>query len=102
MRLVEIPGNPAPPGAVLHELAAADGVTLRAAVWPSRAQAPRGTMVVCTGRTEFIEKYFEFIGEVLARGYAAVAIACYSDNVGSQDLNIALTQDRADDLKGER
>ncbi len=72
MRLTEIPQNPAPPGWTLHEVAAADGVKLRAAVWPATTAQPRGTMVVCTGRTEFIEKYFEFIGEVLARGFAVV------------------------------
>jgi len=72
LRLTEIPENPAPPGWTLHEIAARDGVKLRAAVWPAVTDRPRGTMVVCTGRTEFIEKYFEFIGEVLARGYAVV------------------------------
>lgn len=71
MRLTEIPENPAPPGWTLHEVAASDGVKLRAAVWPAIG-TPRGTMVVCTGRTEFIEKYFEFIGEILRRGYAVV------------------------------
>ncbi len=72
MRLTEIPENPAPPGWALHEVVASDGVKLRAAVWPSIGPSPRGTMVVATGRTEFIEKYFEFIGEVLARGYAVI------------------------------
>ena len=90
MRLVEIPGNPAPPGGVLHELAAADGVKLRAAVWASQAATPRGTMVVCTGRTEFIEKYFEFIGEVLARGYGVV---CFDWR--GQGLSQRLAADRS-------
>lgn len=72
MRLTEIPENPAPAGWTLHEIAASDGVKLRAAVWPATAPAPRGTIVVATGRTEFIEKYFEFIGEILERGYAVV------------------------------
>lgn len=72
MRLVEIPQNPAPPGAQLHELTAPDSVTLRAAIWPATHTPARGTVVVCTGRTEFIEKYFEFIGELLQRGFAVV------------------------------
>lgn len=72
MRLTEIPENPAPPGWTLHEVIVADGVKLRAARWPATATSPRGTMVVATGRTEFIEKYFEFIGEALARGYAVI------------------------------
>lgn len=72
MRLTEIAENPAPPGWTLHEVTAGDGVKLRAAVWPATTPAPRGTILVCTGRTEFIEKYFEFVGEILARGYAAI------------------------------
>lgn len=72
MRLTQIAENPAPPGWTLHDIAASDGVKLRAAVWPATTDSPRGTMVVCTGRTEFIEKYFEFIGEVLSRGYAVI------------------------------
>lgn len=72
LRLTEIPENPAPPGWTLHEVVASDGVKLRAASWPATTAEPKGTMVVCTGRTEFIEKYFEFIGEALARGYAVV------------------------------
>jgi lysophospholipase len=32
----------------------------------------RGTIFIYTGRTEFIEKYFEFIGECCARGYGVV------------------------------
>ncbi|MCC6918891.1 MAG: alpha/beta hydrolase [Alphaproteobacteria bacterium] len=72
-RLVETADNLAPPGARLHALKTADGVTLRAATWlPARTR--RGTILVCTGRTEFIEKYFEFIGEILERGYA---VACF-------------------------
>jgi lysophospholipase len=90
LRLVETPDNPTPPGATLHELTAADGVKLRAAVWPATAAAPRGTIVVCTGRTEFIEKYFEFIGEILARGYAAV---CFDWR--GQGLSQRLTADRS-------
>lgn len=71
MTLVETEANPAPKGARLHEVVAADGAKLRAAVWLPEGTAA-GTILVCTGRTEFIEKYFEFIGEILERGYAAV------------------------------
>lgn len=62
---------------------------LRAAVWPSAAGTPRGTVVVCTGRTEFIEKYFEFVGELLARGYAVV---CFDWR--GQGLSQRVTADR--------
>jgi OOP family OmpA-OmpF porin len=40
------------------------------------------------------------VAEIFGRaGYAAIAIDCYSDNVGTQELNLALTQDRADRIK---
>ncbi len=70
-RLVETPDNPAPSGAQLHALTTSDGIALRAASW-TPAGAAAGTALVCTGRTEFIEKYFEFISELLQRGYAVV------------------------------
>lgn len=90
MRLTEIPENPAPPGWALHEIAAADGLKLRAATWSATVAQPRGTVVVCTGRTEFIEKYFEFIGELLERGYAVV---CFDWR--GQGLSQRLAADRA-------
>lgn len=48
-----------------------DGVRLRAAFWPGRRLA--GTVLILQGRTEYIEKYYETIGELRARGFAAAA-----------------------------
>src|ERR1700684_2329319 len=42
----------------------------RAAFYP--AANPIGTVVVSAGRTEFIEKYFEIIGELLERRYSVL------------------------------
>ena len=40
------------------------------------------------------------VAEVFLRvGYATVTVGCYSDNVGSQELNLALTKDRAKRIK---
>lgn len=40
------------------------------------------------------------VAEIYQRvGYAAIGVDCYSDNVGSQDLNLALTKDRANRIK---
>lgn len=72
--LLEVPGNPAPTGAVVERIEAADGVGLRVARWPAREMPSRGTVFVFQGRAEFIEKYFETIGELLGRGYAVVAL----------------------------
>ena len=73
MPLVSTPENPIPPGAVVEQLRAVDGVRLRAARWtPSRAA--KGTVVILGGRAEFIEKYFETIQQLLDRGFAVAAL----------------------------
>jgi lysophospholipase len=72
MALTSTPDNPVPNGAIEEYISAADGVRLRTARWtPPSAM---GTVVVLGGRGEFIEKYFEVIGELLARGFAVVSM----------------------------
>jgi lysophospholipase len=73
MRLVATPDNPIPPGATLSAARAIDGAPLRVARWVPPA-AKRGTVAILTGRAEFIEKYFEVVGELLARGFAVAAL----------------------------
>lgn len=73
MILVSIDANPAPPGAFVGSLKAADGTTLRYARFeppPNR----KGTVCVLQGRAEFIEKYFEVATELRARGFAVVTL----------------------------
>ena len=54
---------------------AASGARLRYACWNASGTSERGTVVVLTGRGEFIEKYAtEVVGELLGRGYAVVAL----------------------------
>jgi len=72
MELIDTPANPCPPGASLVGARARDGVVLRAAYWRPERPA-RGTVVIVQGRSEFIEKYFEVIGELLARDFFVVA-----------------------------
>ena len=50
----------------------AGGARLRAAIAPSDGPA-RGAVVLSPGRTEPIEKYFEVIGELQARGFYVLA-----------------------------
>lgn len=70
--LCEIPGWPAPPGARSGFIETADGIKLRYAHWAADAGIPaRGTVTVLAGRTEFIEKYYEVIRELTARGFSA-------------------------------
>jgi len=69
MNLVSIPANPVPDDVVAGAIKTSDGVNLRFARWappPGR----KGTVVVLQGRAEFIEKYFETIRDLRARGFA--------------------------------
>ena len=72
-QLFECAGNAIPSGAQMRNLTTADGVKLRAALWPARFVSRAGTVVLCQGRSEFIEKYFEVIEEFLQRGFTVVA-----------------------------
>jgi alpha-beta hydrolase superfamily lysophospholipase len=70
--LVAAPGAPVPPGGEAGWFAGADGARLRAALFTPAGPA-RGSVVLSGGRTEPIEKYFEVIGELLARGFVVLA-----------------------------
>jgi len=63
--------NPIPEGGRFAWLRTLDGVRLRAACWPGKQ--PVGTVLLLQGRTECIEKYYETITELRARGYAVAA-----------------------------
>ena len=70
--LVEIAEAPVPAGAAPSWLRRPDGVRLRCALFPASGRA-RGSVVLSGGRNEPIEKYFEVIGELTARGFAVLA-----------------------------
>ena len=93
--LMGVPGADAPPGGKGEWFRGAGGLRLRAAFWtPSTliAATPRGTVVLSPGRTEPIEKYFEVIGNFLARGFCVLA-----HDWRGQGLSARLMPDR---LKG--
>ena len=93
--LMGVPGAAPPPGGQGEWFRGAGGLRLRAAMWtPSAlvAAKPRGTVVLSTGRTEPIEKYFELIGNLLARGFCVLA-----HDWRGQGLSARLLPDR---LKG--
>ncbi|MFP3945110.1 MAG: alpha/beta fold hydrolase, partial [Alphaproteobacteria bacterium] len=83
------PDNPAPPGGTCRMLRTADGRNIRAAWWPAASEAARGTVVLFNGHTEFIEKYFEVIGELTARGFAVATL-----DWRGQGLSDRLLEDR--------
>ena len=73
MDLVSIPANPVPEDVVTGMLKTRDGVSIRFARWhppPGR----KGTVCLFQGRAEFIEKYFETVRELRARGFAVATI----------------------------
>ena len=72
MTLISTLENPAPKGAIEEHIRAVDGVRLRTARWAP--PSPIGTIVLLGGRGEFIEKYFEVVGELLTRGFAVAAM----------------------------
>jgi len=72
VELYETYDNPAPDGATMSAARAGDGVRLRVASWPPTAPAA-GTVLLAQGRAEMIEKYFETVGELRARGFHVVA-----------------------------
>lgn len=68
--LANVPSNPVPEGARVGYFTTSDKVRLRYALWPKGEGAPRGTICLVQGRTEFIEKYFETIQDFRKRGFA--------------------------------
>jgi len=74
MGFVHVPGNPEPAGGEEIWLEGRGGVKLRALLAPSTNGPPRGTVILFTGRTEFIEKYFEVITELQQRGFVVFSM----------------------------
>lgn len=70
---VEMAGNPLPGIGEVGYLHARDGKKLRNAVFMP-GQKPRATVVLMSGYSEFIEKYFETIGDLLARNYCVAVL----------------------------
>jgi len=69
MKLVSIFANPVPDDVVTGSIKTPDGVNLRFARWAPPA-GRKGTVVVLQGRAEYIEKYFETVRDLRARGFA--------------------------------
>lgn len=55
----------------LEWLTASDGLRLRAGVWRGGS---KGTILLFTGRTEFLEKYGELIGDFTAAGFCVASL----------------------------
>jgi len=82
MELVALARNPVPSGAIVGAFAGYDGNPMRYALWEPTRGSTRGTVCVFTGRSEFIEKYFEVVADLRRRGFA-VAIMDWRGQGGS-------------------
>ena len=85
MDLVATPKNPIPLGVSIGFLKGKGGVPLRYARWRSALKERHGTVCIFPGRSEFIEKYFEVVGELRRRGFA-VAVLDWRGQGGSGRL----------------
>ncbi len=73
--VAKLVGEP-PEGGAVKLVQASDDVKLRVAVWPAPdgGGAPRGTILLLHGRTEYIEKYYPVIVELRDRGFAVATM----------------------------
>ena len=85
MKLILTPDNPAPAGGGAATIRAVDGMLIRVARWHPPGES-RGTVLVCPGRAEFIEKYFETVGDLLARGLSVVVFDWRGQGLSGRDL----------------
>ncbi|WP_411289134.1 alpha/beta fold hydrolase [Phenylobacterium sp.] len=83
--LTDIPSAPVPAGGEAEWFRGAGGAKLRAALFTPLGK-PRGSMVVSGGRTEPIEKYFEFIGDCLEQGFVVLAHDWRGQGLSARDL----------------
>jgi lysophospholipase len=77
------PDNSCPPGGSAQFLALKPDLRIRVAAWPG---GTHGTVILLQGRTETIEKYFETIGELKARGLSVVTLDWRGQGASSRAL----------------
>src|SRR5215467_4744738 len=86
MDLVATPKNPIPLGASTGFIEIRKGLRIRFASWQSVLKERRGTVCILPGRTEFIEKYFEVVGELRRRGFAVAVLDWRGQGHSSRQL----------------
>jgi len=83
--LVSIPQSPVPADGAAEWITGSGGAQLRAALFTPRGKA-RGSVVLSTGRTEAIEKYFEVISDLLNRGFVVLCQEWRGQGLSHRDL----------------
>jgi lysophospholipase len=83
---VESPNNPVPLGGLVHWYTGDAGARLRSGLWLDDQQ-DRGTIFVLPGKGEYIEKYFEVIGELLERNFSVVSVDWRGQGLSHRDVD---------------
>ncbi|WP_332772667.1 alpha/beta hydrolase [Phenylobacterium sp.] len=83
--LIAIPTAPIPQGGEADWFSGAGGARLRAALFPAKGKAV-GSVVLSGGRTEPIEKYFEVVEELTARGFVVLTHDWRGQGLSHRDL----------------
>jgi lysophospholipase len=86
MELILTPDNSVPPDANVSSIRAIDGMILRVVRWHPPGPS-RGTVVICQGRAEFVEKYFETAADLLQRGLTVVAFDWRGQGLSGRELD---------------
>lgn len=91
--LVLLPDNPPPQGAEVIWYEGRGGLRLRMLYAPEpkdNGVRTRGLAIVCPGRTEFIEKYFEVARDLQERGFAVVIFDWPGQGLSERPLKNAM------------
>lgn len=76
--IIQPGGHPLPAGleerAQTYYITTKEGIQLRVLLAQPETKTPRGTIIFSPGRTEFIEKYWESIADLTARGFCVFVV----------------------------
>ncbi|MFO0436916.1 MAG: alpha/beta hydrolase, partial [Phenylobacterium sp.] len=83
--LTALPDAPIPPGGGAEWFEGDGGARLRAALFRPEGR-PRGSVILSTGRTEAIEKYFEVVCDLQQRGFVVLVNEWRGQGLSHRDL----------------
>ena len=83
--LTALPHAPIPPGGGAEWFEGDGGARLRAALFRPEGR-PRGSVILSTGRTEAIEKYFEVVRDLQQRGFVVLVNEWRGQGLSHRDL----------------
>jgi len=85
-QLIETKSYAAPSGYEVDVIEVEENLELRTAVWQGSGEKVKGTIVIFNGFTEFIEKYYETIGDFKKLGWHVVAFDWRGQGLSSKLL----------------